>query len=631
MKLKRLILKNFKNFESESVEFAEKNIISGENAAGKSTYFDAYAWLFFDTDSLMKSAPEVRMRGKEEPVSVMAVIETEDGKEIEFEKVQKRTISEDGTEYKDANTYFVNSVKMTKRNFEEAFPVKKDILLLCSFCDGFIQKKPDEMRKILLSGISAKPDEEIADNEELSELLSKNTVEEITAKAKQKKKDCDENITKIDAEIRVLRDQIKEKEDKDISEMELLKKQLEKEIDETVSLIENNSIMEEKYKTISDGILELKFQQNNLTMKEQDLINKERNTTAYEMSCIKDEIEKMEKKIDSLKNNTSNITDEITAYKNEIRVHREKWEALKSAEMDENCLVCPTCGRPYEEDEQEKKKEEFNEGIKKSLLEIEKYGKDAKEAIEKLEQEIKENDESVNFAEKTLSVLKEKLCEKSRELSKIPEKADISGTPEYIRIQNEISEKEEAIKKYSSISGKREQLRIKESDLRQQLVEAKKYISDANTEKEEERIEELTKEKREVAQTATDAQRILSLLTEFEVKKAESLQADVNKKFSFVEWKLFERGKAGTIKNTCTPMVDGFPITNTMSNKAKRILGKIDICQSMQRKYGIKCPIFIDDGESLDANNLKAALEMVENQVVIMVVSDEKLKIKNDL
>ena len=179
MKLKRLILKNFKNFESESVEFAEKNIISGENAAGKSTYFDAYAWLFFDTDSLMKSAPEVRMRGKEEPVSVMAVIETEDGKEIEFEKVQKRTVLEDGPEYKDANTYYVNSVKMTKRNFEEAFPVKKDILLLCSFCDGFIQKKPDEMRKILLSGISAKPDEEIAENEELSGLLSKNTVEEI--------------------------------------------------------------------------------------------------------------------------------------------------------------------------------------------------------------------------------------------------------------------------------------------------------------------------------------------------------------------------------------------------------------------------------------------------------------------
>lgn len=631
MKLKRLILKNFKNFESESVEFAEKNIISGENAAGKSTYFDAYAWLFFDTDSLLKSAPEVRMIGKEEPVSVIAVIETEDGKEIEFEKVQKRTISEDGTECKDANTYFVNSVKMTKRNFEEAFPVKKDILLLCSFCDGFIQKKPDEMRKILLSGISAKPDEEITENEELSGLLSKKTVEEIKAKAKQKKKDCDENITKIDAEIRVLRDQIKEKEDKDISEMELLKKQLEKEIDETVSLIENNQSMEEKYKTISDGILELKFQQNDLTRKEQERINKERNNTAYEMSYLEDEIEKMEKKIDSLKNNTSNKTDEITAYKNEIQSHREKWETLKTAEMDENCLVCPTCGRPYEEDQQEKKKAEFNEGIKKSLLEIEKYGKDAKESIEKLEQEIKENNDIANVAAKTLSVLKEKLCEKSRELSKIPEKADISGTPEYIRIQNEIPEKEEALKKYSSISGKREQLRIKESDLRQQLVEAKKYISDANTEKEEERIEELTKEKREVAQTATDAQRILSLLTEFEVKNAESLQADVNKKFSFVEWKLFERGKAGTIKNTCTPMVEGFPITNTMSNKAKRILGKIDICQSMQRKYGIKCPIFIDDGESLDANNLKAALEMVENQVVIMVVSNEKLKIKNDL
>lgn len=631
MKLKRLILKNFKNFESESVDFKEKNIISGENAAGKSTYFDAYAWLFFDTDSLMKSAPEVRMIGKEDPVSVIAVIETEDGKELEFEKVQKRTVSEDGTEYKDANTYFINSIRMTKKSFEEKFPVKKDILLLCSFCDGFIQKKPDEMRKILLSGISAKTDEEIADNEELSELLSKNTVEEITAKKKREKKDCDENITKIDAEIRVLRDQIKEKENKDISEMELLKKQLEKEIDETVSLIENNSNMEEKYKTISDGILELKFQQNDLTMKEQERINKERNNTAYEMSYLEDEIKKMEKKIDSLKNNTSNKTDEITAYKNEIKSHREKWETLKTAEMDENCLVCPTCGRPYEEDEQEKKKAEFNDGIKKSLFEIEKYGKDAKESIEKLEQEIKEIDESVNSAEKTLSVLKEKLCEKSRKLSKIPEKADISGTPEYIRIQNEISEKEEALKKYSSVSGKREQLRIKESDLRQQLVEAKKYISDANTEKEEARIEDLAKEKREVAQNSADAERILSLLAEFEVKKAESLQADVNKKFSFVEWKLFERGKAGTIKNTCTPMVDGFPITNTMSNKAKRILGKIDICQSMQRKYGIKCPIFIDDGESLDTNNLKAALEMVDNQVVIMVVSDEKLKIKNDL
>ena len=76
-------------------------------------------------------------------------------------------------------------------------------------------------------------------------------------------------------------------------------------------------------------------------------------------------------------------------------------------------------------------------------------------------------------------------------------------------------------------------------------------------------------------------------------------------------------------------MVDDKSILTTMSNKGNRILGRIDICQGIQKIAGINVPIFLDDFESLSTTNQFRAVNMIDGQVIAMIVTDDdKLKVE---
>ena len=62
VKLKELSLNNFKAAKSEIINFADKTIISGENATGKTTIVDAFQWLLYDEDSTGSMKFNVRTR-----------------------------------------------------------------------------------------------------------------------------------------------------------------------------------------------------------------------------------------------------------------------------------------------------------------------------------------------------------------------------------------------------------------------------------------------------------------------------------------------------------------------------------------------------------------------------------------
>ena len=46
--LKQLILKNFKGIKDLTIDFGKTTDISGENATGKTSVFDAFTWLLFE-------------------------------------------------------------------------------------------------------------------------------------------------------------------------------------------------------------------------------------------------------------------------------------------------------------------------------------------------------------------------------------------------------------------------------------------------------------------------------------------------------------------------------------------------------------------------------------------------------
>ena len=250
-------------------------------------------------------------------------------------------------------------------------------------------------------------------------------------------------------------------------------------------------------------------------------------------------------------------------------------------------------------------------------MSLKKTIEEDEQEAEKLNDSLKETTEDIRNIEEEIRLLKEKEA-------KIPVAADISGNEEYKKIQNQIAEKEKYLEQFGNASDLKEQLKQEESELNEQLRACEQKIAQSDTSAEEERLEELKARKLDMGQKKTDAEHILDLLAELEKKKNELLSDEINSHFGLVKWKLFENAKNGNYKSVCIPQVDGKSILTTISNKGNRILGKLDICRSIQKIEGISVPIWLDDCESLDSENQKKVIDMVDGQLIMLIVNDGK-------
>ena len=119
------------------------------------------------------------------------------------------------------------------------------------------------------------------------------------------------------------------------------------------------------------------------------------------------------------------------------------------------------------------------------------------------------------------------------------------------------------------------------------------------------------------------------MLNELDKAKNNALSDAINSRFGMVKWVLWEYGKNGSYKNVCIPTVDGMSLLDISANKAKKVLGKLDICNSIQKITGNCLPVFLDDCESLDGDNIKKSMEIAESQLILLqVTGDEKLKVE---
>lgn len=174
----------------------------------------------------------------------------------------------------------------------------------------------------------------------------------------------------------------------------------------------------------------------------------------------------------------------------------------------------------------------------------------------------------------------------------------------------------------------RANLKAEEITLNSQLIDIKSEIAKLDTVADTERLAELERQYKVKDQMQTDAEKILKLIKELDKCKNEELSDEINSHFGIVKWKLWELSKGGEYKNVCVPMVDGKSILSTMSNKGNRILGRIDICRSLQSINGFICPMWLDDAESLDVSNRRKLAETVGRQLILLIVNgSEKLEI----
>lgn len=628
--LRKLIVDNFMAYPHAEFDFFNRTVVAGRNGIGKSTIATAYTWLMFGCDYQLKDNPAVRrvVGGKsvdDMDVSVTAVLDI-DGKEVTGRKVQKRKYKKDGVGYSDDNTYFINEVPKTLKAFNEYFEIDMNLLKMCSSPGAFLNQKTADMRSYLFGLVENVNDLDVAkENSELSaitDLLEKYSADELTAMNKSTKSKIEKDLPVIDGQIKEKQRDIQLKSDVDVAELELLKNTLSEQLEGNIKKQTDAEALENDLQDKAQGVLDLKFELSGLqtqandknTEKIREVQHKINDANAF-VDSIHEEIRKNGVAVDRIKS-------EISEKDSARELLAKKWVAVNNEKFDDNSTICPTCHRDLPDEEIKRLVSEFAESKKKRLCEIEAKGTSLKEEIEKSKPVLAELESVAEENMKKLNSVLSKLDEYHKQLDAIPKVVDISNTDEYKKLSAEIDEKEAEMQKSMKVDDMRGQLKLEENEIRRKLSECESQISKSDTSADEQRLEELRDRRIDMEQKKSDAEKILYLLGELEKAKNQKLSAEINKHFETVQWQLFEVNKSGGYKSVCTPVVDGKSIISTMSNKGNQIIGKVDICNSIQKINDLSVPVFLDDSESLDVSNKERVSKSAECQLIMLEVTD---------
>lgn len=651
---------NFKGFKEFDLHFGEHlTQISGPNGIGKTSIAELLMWTLFGQGYDLTSNPKVRREVNGRPINDVPVVGEitimVNDKEVVARKVQKRSIKDDGS-YADVNTYSINGVEKTLRDFQAYFEFNFSDLCMCMNIGAFMAKNPKEMREFLFKlpkDISAKDIVlKYPEFAELVTLLDRYTVEEISAMNKASIAKLNKEIAGYPGRIDEVNRQIVE--DVDTAELELQKNALREQIAEIERQEEDSLAQSKEFERMSKDILELQFKKSEIEQEaSQKLITQQREvqksidsadrmlqlaTTDYNMAEM--DIKRLESAIERKRKEK---TDLISAYNMVNESQYPEFQPLTP--LTNSDLICPTCGQELPEKLIQHKQDDFTERSavhqkkyesdkllfeetkRNNLLEISSSGQECLKVIKQFEEEIKLAEEKMkSAAEQKVIAGKEK--EQARErLDNIPLDADLSENQAYEALVLEIRKKEEAMKAETSGDEYRATLKEKKAELQFELDSVKnqlvRMIRNAEL---EDRIEFLRNEHAQKEQAKADCEKILSLLDDLDMKKNELMVNDINAHFGGrVTWDLFSFAKNGGYKKDyCEPRIDGFLVKDT-ANHGRQIEAMIIIALTIQKIVGIQAPVILDDGESLDPWRIPNC----ESQLIVMRRTDDKeLKIE---
>ena len=647
IELQKLTLQNFKGIKNLEIDFSEKTNISGDNATGKTTIFDAYSWLLWGKDSLNRKDYEIKPYDVTNEVvhnlesSVVGIFDI-DGKEIKFERIYKEVWSKkrgSNAETFTGNTtdFLINDVPKKKKEYEDEIGkiVSEDEFNLLSnplYFNTILDKK--ERRSILLSLVKDVNIDDVKEaNKELEKLdLSNYTIEEIQAMAKASCKKINDKLKEIPARIDELE---KTKTTEDFAELEKEKESLKKEIEDLDKKLAGSRNISEEVDKRYKQILELKSQiikinsdfEDGKKEKLKDLEEKNLDI-GRKITMAQFEINNARKWIDNLDEDIRGSEILIKKHENLLADMRAEWGEIQKKKFD-GSLSCPTCGKEFDEDKKEEIIKHFNLERSQSLEELSKQGKEFNGKISEYKKDIE--DSKVKKQEEEAKV--EKL---SKALEKhMQDKEEIQGQIEKVKSltlcdkkKEEIKSLEESIKtieKEIASIGKEDNTQILEQKqaYNERLEEVNTKLSNQGLNAElDEKIKKYMDEEKELGKEFEIQQEKLYLCDEY-IKTYTHLVSDkINNLFTKVEFKLFDTQINGGIVETAEATYKGVPYGSL--NSAAQINAGLDVINSLSKHYEKEIPIFVDNAESVNE------LVETESQLITLTVSKLKnLKIEN--
>ena len=666
IKLLSMHIQNFKGCKDKTIDFGDKTRISGANATGKTTIFDAFTWLLFGKDSLGSSDFDIRpldANGKmvdNIEISVEAKLSV-DGDEYDLKKVQKQKwVKKRGTDTREfqgnVNEFEINGYPKVQKEFKEFISgiVNEDVFNLITNPAAFNSLPWKKQREILMKFVGNFSDVDIAQifgekYEKLIPELKIASTDDILKKYTKTKNTLNKDMTEIPARIDEVSKQLVIA---DVGALEVEKAAKEVALRKVEDELSGGNNKLEEINSKRQEIMNLKFHTSE--------IQNEENQKLFDKSkALRDDLVAKEDALRSIKREIADTNSEIHSVHSkyewsvrEVKRLQDEWktekvktfpEMIPMEPIPESASVCPTCGQDLPEDviqknieNYEKKKQEyedrynadlktFKEQKAKKISEIETAGTEAatdrdkyKSREEELRKSIAELDSKLEEAQKAYDTAQE-------ELDRYPKTADISENADYKATIGKISALEKEIESMSTDTPGRAELEAKKAVLKDEIAEIAGKILAADNTKIKERITELEEEQKAVGQKIAEQEQMIDLTEDFIREKMNRISAKVNEMFKIVSFNLFSEQINGGLKETCECTVNGVPLSSL--NNGHRIIAGLDIIQSLSNLYEVSCPVFIDNSEAVNEVNFP---EMNAQMIHLAVTENKELKIESE-
>jgi DNA repair exonuclease SbcCD ATPase subunit len=656
-------IQNFKGCTSRTIDFADKTKICGANATGKTTIFDAFTFLLFNRDSLGSSDFDIRPLDADGKmidnieISVKARISVDD-EEFELKKVQKQKwVKKRGTDSREfqgnINEFEINGYPKSQKEFKEFISeiVDEDVFNLITNPAAFNSLPWKKQRETLMEFVGNFSDVEIAETfgdkyaKLIPELKVANT-DDILKKYTKAKNVLNKEMVEIPARIDEVSKQLVIA---DVGALEVEKAAKEAELSKVEADLSGGNGKTGEINSKREEIMNLKFHLSEIQNEANRKLLDDSSSIREEVAKKREVAENLQRELSELRSSGRTVQSEYHAHENDVKRLLNDWKAEKAKKFPEfvpleplsdSATVCPTCGQElpedvkkkniadYEarkqahEDDYNKRKADFEADHEKKLADITKAGSEAAKLRDEAKKKVETLESMVKTYEQKIEEAKRVYGEEKSKLDKIPKVADISNDAEYKATNEKISALEKGIAELSSVVSDNAELEAKKSILKDEIAEIAWKILAADNSKVKERIAELEAEQKEVGQKIANQEMMIDLVEDFIRTKMNMISEKINEMFKIVSFKLFSEQINGGLKETCECTVNGVPLSSL--NNGHRIVAGLDIIHSLSNLYGVSCPIFVDNAESINDFNVP---EMDAQMIYLTVTDDKELKV----
>ena len=651
---KSLSLLNFKGIRNLHVSFGENlTVISGRNAAGKTSIADAIMWVLFDVGyDGNKLEPKTFDKNheiiKEIPHEAELTLLV-DGDQI----VLKRSLSDAWKGDKCTNTYkyYVDGDVTTAGDFKKVVEsiCPNSVFRLISSATNFCSLPWQKQRELLESLADQYTSQDITQGDErfdfVVEELKKKTIADLIHHIKYKRKEVQKQLDAVPVRLAELNKSLPEAQDWDALSTE--KSNLNDKLVELANKMQAIRIGGAD-KVRYDGILKkIEFAEKRKRNMEQGAMNlATEQATKHQSDVITTNIavKKAQSLVDDLKATMRGYTEsEIHAKDKKEECERKvvdinnRLDELSKSRWSWNAEdgICPHCGQPLPAEDVERIKKEskdrFNERksnaskkIQEEFNGIQQEYTDAKNILEKLDNDRMVTTNQLVNANKTLKEAEFKKLEVDAEKPKTYEQI-LAEKEEYQQVVKEIADLQAELNKPSASSDEnakmlaelekeREPIGIRYNEVLELLATKETY------DRISELIEKAKQDKESYQNQLDELDEKLDLANEYNKKSCQLLEENVNGHFSYVKWSMFTQDLDGNMKPYCECYHDGVPYSRL--NGAAKVNAGIDIANTFSRFYQVSAPMVLDECESVNDPIYSGD----QQQIRLKVTTDDKLK-----